>query len=34
MGFGSQSTPSFVAAGMLVFIGVLGLRQPLSPLQH
>ena len=34
MGFGSQSTPSVVAAGMLVCIGVLGLRQPLSPLQH
>ena len=33
MGFGVQSTPSVVAAGMLICIGVLGMRQPLSSSQ-
>jgi hypothetical protein len=33
MGFGVQSTPSVVAAGVLICIGVLGMRQPLSPSQ-
>ena len=31
MGFRSQSTPSLVAAGALIGIGLLGMRQPLSP---
>ena len=33
MGVGVQSTPSVVAAGVLICIGVLGMRQPFSPTQ-